>query len=42
MNYQIPLSITQNKSKITIKFSASTGSEIAAVYGLRMMRTEAP
>ena len=36
--YEIPASLVQGKQKVTVRFQATGGNEIAAVFGLRMIR----
>ncbi len=38
--YAIPAELTQGKQKVTVRFQATNGNEIAAVFGLRMIRAE--
>lgn len=40
VEYPLPASLVQNKSKVTIRFQAAPGSEIAAVFGVRMIRAD--
>ncbi len=40
--YALPESLGQGKGKVTVRFQAVNGNEIAAVYGLRMIRADAP
>lgn len=42
VEYTIPAAMTKGKQKVTVRFQAARGSGIAAVYGLRMIRTGAP
>jgi DUF1680 family protein len=39
--YKIPAEILSGKSKVTVRFQATNGKEIAAVCGLRMIRADA-
>jgi DUF1680 family protein len=39
--YVIPAALVGGKRKVTVKFQAVEGKEIAAVYGLRMVRADA-
>jgi hypothetical protein len=39
--YPIPAEMTTGKQKVTVRFQATNGNEIAAVFGLRMVRAEA-
>jgi len=41
VEYPVPAATVQGKQKVTVKFQAATGSDIGAVYGLRMIRTDA-
>ena len=41
VEYKIPVEIVGGKTKITLRFSAKSGSEIAAVYGVRLIRADA-
>jgi uncharacterized protein len=41
VEYKIPADLLAGKTKITVRFSAKAGSEIAAVYGVRMIRADA-
>jgi uncharacterized protein len=38
IEYQIPAELLKDKQKITVRFQASGGNEIAAVFGIRMLR----
>jgi len=40
VTYSIPASLVQGKSAVTVKFQAKAGSQVAAVYGLRMVRAD--
>jgi hypothetical protein len=40
VEYPLPAALVQNKSKVTIRFQAAPGSEIAAVFGVRMIRAD--
>jgi uncharacterized protein len=40
-SYPIPNEQVQGKQKVTVRFEASGGSEIAGVYGVRMIRVDA-
>jgi uncharacterized protein len=40
VEYAIPPELVRGKQKVTVRFQATGGSEIAAVFGLRMMRVE--
>jgi DUF1680 family protein len=39
--YTIPSALITGKQKVTIRFQATNGNEIAAVFGLRMIRADA-
>jgi DUF1680 family protein len=39
--YSIPASLIQGKQKVAVRFQATNGNEIAAVFGLRMIRADA-
>jgi DUF1680 family protein len=41
VEYPIPATMLQGKEKVTIRFQATHGNEIAAVFGLRMIRADA-
>ena len=41
VEYQIPDALVKNKEKVTIRFQATNSNEIAAVFGLRMVRADA-
>ena len=41
VEYPLPAASLQGKQKVTIKFQAQAGSEVGAVYGIRMIRGEA-
>jgi len=41
VEYKIPAEAVQGKQKVTVRFQAVGGSEIAAVYGIRMIRADA-
>lgn len=40
VEYAIPADLVKNKQKVTVRFQATDGSEIAAVYGIRMLRAD--
>jgi hypothetical protein len=40
VEYKIPADLVQGKSKITVRFEATQGNEIGAVYGLRTVRAD--
>ena len=39
MRYAVPAALIAGKQKITLRFQASPGAEIAAVYGIRSIRS---
>lgn len=39
--YPIPAAVVKGKSKVTVRFQATQGNEIAAVFGIRMIRADA-
>ena len=41
VEYLLPENLVKGKEKVTARFQASNGNEIAAVYGLRMIRADA-
>ena len=41
VEYKIPADLSNRKTKITVRFAAKSGSEIAAVYGVRTIRADA-
>ena len=40
-DYPLPADVVRNKRKVTVRFQATGGNEIAAVFGLRMIRGDA-
>ena len=42
IEYVIPAEMTKGKQKVTIRFQATRGDPIGAVYGLRTVRADAP
>ena len=40
VQYTIPLALVKDKKKVTVRFQATSGNETAAVFGVRMIRTE--
>ncbi len=38
MSYPVPAALVDGKSRITVRFQANEGSQIAAVFGVRMLR----
>lgn len=41
VEYAVPENLVKGKEKVTVRFQATNGNEIAAVYGLRMIRADA-
>jgi DUF1680 family protein len=41
VEYKIPAGLAQGKKKVTVRFQATGGNEIAAVFGIRTIRTDA-
>lgn len=42
VEYAIPADLLQGKQKVTVRFVAAGGNEIPAVFGIRMIRADAP
>jgi len=40
VQYPIPANLSEKKSKVTVRFQATNGNEIAAVFGIRMVRAK--
>ncbi|HEX6600235.1 MAG TPA: beta-L-arabinofuranosidase domain-containing protein, partial [Gemmatimonadaceae bacterium] len=40
VTYSVPASLVAGKPAVTVKFQAKAGSQVAAVYGLRMVRAD--
>lgn len=40
VTYDVPAGLVQGKPAVTVKFQSKTGSQVAAVYGLRMVRKD--
>ena len=38
VEYRVPAEVIQGKQKVTVRFQGTEGSEVAAVYGIRMIR----
>ena len=38
VEYRVPTGLIQGKQKVTVRFQGTGGSEVAAVYGIRMIR----
>jgi DUF1680 family protein len=41
VEYKVPANLVAGNQKVTVKFKATNGNEIAAVYGIRMIRADA-
>jgi DUF1680 family protein len=41
VEYAIPAELVKDKQKVTVRFQATNGNEIAAVFGIRMIRADA-
>jgi hypothetical protein len=41
VEYRIPADLVKDKQKVSVRFQATEGNEIAAVFGLRMIRADA-
>jgi hypothetical protein len=41
VEYVIPAELVKGKQKVTVRFQAADGSEVARVFGIRMIRTDA-
>ena len=41
VEYSVPAELVRDKQKVTVKFLATQGNEIGAVYGLRVIRADA-
>ena len=41
VQYPLPAALVQGKSRVTVRFQAAEGSQIAAVFGVRMTRGDA-
>ena len=41
VEYALPAALVTGKSNVTVRFQATGGNEIAAVFGLRMIRADA-
>ena len=42
VEYPVPAELVKGKQKVTVRFQATQGNEIAAVFGIRMIRFDAP
>ena len=41
VEYSIPAELVKGKQKVTVRFQADEGSEVARVFGIRMIRADA-
>ena len=41
VEYAIPANVVQGKKKVTVRFQATNSNQIAAVFGIRMIRADA-
>lgn len=41
VEYPIPAALLKDKTNVTVRFQATEGNEIAAIFGIRMIRTDA-
>ncbi len=41
VEYSLPADLVKDKQKVTVRFQATNGNEIAAVFGVRMIRADA-
>jgi len=41
VEYPLPAGMVKGKTKVTVRFQATGGNELAAVYGIRVVRTDA-
>ena len=41
VEYAVPAELVKDKQKVTVRFQATNGNEIAAVFGIRMIRADA-
>jgi hypothetical protein len=41
VEYAVPAGLVKDKQKVTVRFQATGGNEIAAVFGIRMIRADA-
>lgn len=42
VEYPLPAELVRDKRRVTVRFEAQEGREIGAVYGIRIVRTDAP
>jgi hypothetical protein len=40
VTYAVPADLVRGKDKVTVRFQAKTGSQIATVFGIRMIRAD--
>jgi hypothetical protein len=40
VEYPLPAGVLEGKERVTVRFQAADGREIAAVYGIRMVRAQ--
>ena len=40
VTYAVPVALVQGKPAVTVKFQSKAGSQVAAIYGLRMVRAD--
>ena len=40
VEYRIPAAVVKDKKKVTVRFQATGNNEIAAVYGVRLIRVD--
>ncbi|CAN5905092.1 hypothetical protein BH11GEM1_BH11GEM1_34480 [soil metagenome] len=40
VRYALPASVVQGKTSVTLRFQAKAGSQVTAVYGVRMVRAD--
>ncbi len=41
VEYAVPATLVRDKQKVTVRFEATNGNDVAAVFGLRMIRADA-
>jgi hypothetical protein len=41
VEYPLPETVVRGRKTVTVRFEAAQGSEIAAVFGIRMIRADA-
>jgi len=42
VEYPLPTRLIEGRQKVTVRFQATEGREIAAVFGVRVVRAEGP